>query len=148
MRKYKDILKKVFRKSPSVYKGKYLTLSKMNLSMILKIFLVFEMILIRILIKNGVLYKIYATTNFANKLINSTRQFRWMHNIRNIQWNLWIADTYGTGKECPLLGGVRYSEVNLEGFHRIGSQIVCPLFSMSAIQRFHCTPLFWGIHSL
>ena len=53
-----------------------------------------------------------------------------------IQWNLWIADTYVTGKEYPLLGGVCYSEVNLEGFHRIGSKIVsaerCPLFSMSA----------------
>ena len=31
---------------------------------------------------------------------------------------------------CPLQGGVRYIEVNLEGFLRIGSQIV------SAIERF------------
>ena len=61
-----------------------LTLSKMDLSTILKIFLVFEVILIRILIKNDVLY---ATKNFTNKLLNSTLQFRGMRNIRNITFS-------------------------------------------------------------
>ena len=55
-----------------------------------------------------------------------------------LQWNLWIADTYGTEKECPLLGGVRYSEVNLEGFHRIGSQILCPL--LGGVRYSACPP--------
>ena len=44
-------------------------------------------------------------------------------------------------KERPLLGGVRYSEVNLEGFHRIGSQIVCPLLGGV---RYSACPLFRG----
>ena len=61
--------------------------------------------------------------------------------LPGIQWNLWIADTYGTEQECPLLGGVRYSEVNLEGFHRIGSQIVCPLLGGV---RYSVCPLFRG----
>ena len=37
------------------------------------------------------------------------------------------------------MGGVRYSEVNLEGFHRIGSQIVCPLLGDV---RYSACPLF------
>ena len=61
--------------------------------------------------------------------------------VLEIQWNLWIADTYGTEKECPLLGGVRYSEVNLEGFHRIGYKIVCPLLRGV---RYSACPLFRG----
>ena len=39
------------------------------------------------------------------------------------------------------MGGVRYSEVNLEGFHRIGSQIVCP--PLGGV-RYSACPLFRG----
>ena len=68
-------------------------------------------------------------------------------------------DTYGTGKECPLLGGVRYSEVFIElvpklcplggvRYSEVFIELVpklCPLRGVSAIQhvryikRFHCT---------
>ena len=61
--------------------------------------------------------------------------------IKSKAFSYFIADTYGTEKECPLLGGVRYSEVNLEGFHRIGSQIVCPLLGGV---RYSACPLFRG----
>ena len=33
-----------------------------------------------------------------------------------IQSNLWIADTYGPGQNCPLFGGVRFSEVWSKNF--------------------------------
>ena len=39
------------------------------------------------------------------------------------------------------MGGVRYSEGNLESFHRIGSQIVCPLLGGV---RYSACPLFRG----
>ena len=62
--------------------------------------------------------------------------------VIHIQWNLWIPDTYtGLRKSVRYLEGVHYSEVNLEGFHRIGSQIVCPLLGGV---RYSACPLFRG----
>ena len=53
-----------------------------------------------------------------------------------IQWNLSIADTYGTAKRCPLIGGVRYIEVVFKNFVMFWSECFvrywgCPLLGGS-----------------
>ena len=50
-----------------------------------------------------------------------------------IQWSLWIADTYGSLKICPLLRGVRYWEVVLQRLSYFGLNIVSAIQGMSAI---------------
>ena len=64
-----------------------------------------------------------------------------MGGVRYSEVNLAGFHRIGSQIVCPLLGGVRYSEVNLEGFHRIGSQIVCPLLRGV---RYSACPLFKG----
>ena len=68
-----------------------------------------------------------------------------------IQWNLWIADTYGSENNCPLLRGVRYCEVILKRLLHLGlnvfpavKRLVCGWFEkmwrMCLFEESHCSP--------
>ena len=54
-----------------------------------------------------------------------------------LQWNLWIADTYGSWKICPLLRGARYWEVIQKRLSHLGLNVLPAIEGMSAIGRFH-----------
>ena len=57
-----------------------------------------------------------------------------------IQGTLSEADTCGTRKRCPLLRSVRYMATFLKESPYLGLEEVsaCPLYRVSASQRFHC----------
>ena len=49
----------------------------------------------------------------------------------SVQWNLWIADTYGSQKTCPLLRGVRDWEVILKRLSYLGLNVFSAIQVMS-----------------
>ena len=57
-----------------------------------------------------------------------------------IQWNLWIADTYGLNKIRPLLRGVRYWEVILKRSSHLGLNVLSAIQCMYAVWDVR----YWG----